>query len=889
MNNRLILVACCVSLFVHGPTALAHPVGEFILPDSAVSVSSVAGRKQMKALRIPNNSMTIDGLLDESEWTLGEPVTDFWQREPMEGLPATEGTVVIALYDDDMLYIGARMYSKNPRNVVGGATRRDDLGFSEAVKISIDGYLDRKSSYGFGVTAAGVRRDHYNPIDDEIKARDNGFNPVWDARTSIDSLGWIAEMAIPFSQLRFYDRPKQVWGVNFNRYIPSRNEDVYWVARSKKDPGWASLFGDLVGIENIEPTLRLEVSPYAAGSANFTGGRDRNNPFDDGSNIAGRVGADLKMGLGPHFTLDGTMNPDFGQVEADPAVVNLTAFETFFTERRPFFVEGNKLLSNTNQVFFYSRRIGAAPLGPASGTYVDKPTNTTILGAGKVSGRLSSGLSIGALAALTAREEARIAGSPGDPVRTLDVEPMTAYGVARVEQEFGPFGSTVGVVATGVQRYFKAGSPLEDLLARQAMSGGGNWNIRMDRGTYELNGEVGFSHIEGSTRAMTRIQASSAHYFQRPDATFSRIDSSKKSLTGYSAVIGLNKYGGEHWLWGINALVESPEFELNDIGRMTAADDIDLSSNIRYRDVVPSPWYHTYDIGVTLDQGWNFEGIRQFTNIGLSTRLTWKSFWRTTLETQYRARAISDNLTRGGPLMGTPQAWRLAGSMASGVTRRTKMSYALEYEFDELGGWFFGADASLDPRPGDQWEFSVKPAYERSVTAHQYVTTTANPGNTTYGRRYIFAAIERSTLALQLRLTYNFTPDMSLEFYAEPFAASGRYYDFGELKAPGSSDVIRYGTGSSTIARNADGSHRVTDGQSFTISNRDFNVRSFRSNVVVRWEWRLGSTLYFVWQQDKSLNTPMGALVQPGALWESIETTGDNIIALKLNYWIPID
>jgi hypothetical protein len=330
----------------------------------------------------------------------------------------------------------------------------------------------------------------------------------------------------------------------------------------------------------------------------------------------------------------------------------LTAFETIFTERRPFFVEGNKLLSNTNQTFFYSRRIGDPPKGTVSGTYVDKPANSTILGAAKVSGRLSSGLSLGALAALTSREHAQVFDLSSPSIRTAEVEPLTGFGVLRIEQEFGPYVSSAGLTLTAVRREFTSGSSLANLLARQAFSGGGNWILRFERGTYEFSGEAGFSHISGEPLAVAQIQTSSAHYFQRPDATFATFDPTRTSLSGFSGRMAFDKNGGEHWLWGMSLSAKSPGFELNDIGGLSSADDIDLAANVHYRETVPTKDFHIYDFGISAESGWNFEGIRQYTTAGLSGKITWKSFVSTSLDVKYSARALSDNLTRGGPLSG---------------------------------------------------------------------------------------------------------------------------------------------------------------------------------------------------------------------------------------------
>jgi hypothetical protein len=321
-------------------------------------------RKQARVTRLGDASIRLDGLMDEEAWMLATPITDFIQAEPMEGAPPTDAMEVRFLYDDSALWIGARMHNAGGTPIQAPVSRRDDTGQAEYLQIELDSYLDRRTAYMFGVTASGVRMDHYHSSDNE-NSSDSGFDPVWEANTRIDERGWTAELWLPFSQLRFNDLERQVWGLNIKRYRPDLNEEDYWVLIRRTERGWSSRFGDLQGIDGIRPTRRLEVLPYVAASSRLTGNRDLANPFDNGVNMRQRVGVDLKLGVGPNLTLEATVNPDFGQVEADPAEVNLTAVETFFSERRPFFVEGSQLLQGPINSYFYSRRIGARPAGPA--------------------------------------------------------------------------------------------------------------------------------------------------------------------------------------------------------------------------------------------------------------------------------------------------------------------------------------------------------------------------------------------------------------------------------------------------------------------------------------------------------------------------------------------
>jgi hypothetical protein len=413
----IFIVASCALNYAHGSDkipglSMRHiPFRFAVIVLILLSTSTVAAqegqdlvRKQAHAIRVAPGSVNIDGRLDDVAWRNAVPLTDFSQREPTEGAPPSDGIEIRFAYDDDALYVGARMLSREPLQAPMG--RRDEGDQSEYVSVMLDTYLDRRTAYAFGVTAGGVRLDWFYPRDTSW-SDDDSFDPVWQARTSRDAQGWSAELWIPFSQLRFTDRSPQVWGLNVKRWVPSRNEEVQWQLIGRTDDRLASRFGDLHGIDGIRPPRRIELMPYVASSSHLIGVREEGDPFTGGANMVGRVGMDAKIGIGSNLTLEATVNPDFGQVEADPAEVNLSAFETFFDERRPFFVEGIDLLQGPVNNFFYSRRIGAAPVGRANADFVDFPAQATILGAAKLTGRLESGLSNGMLGALTAEESAR--------------------------------------------------------------------------------------------------------------------------------------------------------------------------------------------------------------------------------------------------------------------------------------------------------------------------------------------------------------------------------------------------------------------------------------------------------------------------------------------------
>ncbi|HEX2091626.1 MAG TPA: DUF5916 domain-containing protein [Longimicrobiaceae bacterium] len=901
--------ALCSALLLHGVAALAQQ-------QPSQTQAPPVERKQVTAVRIEGRSPSVDGRLDEEHWQSAPAVTDFVQKEPAEGQPSTERTEVRFAYDGSALYVGARMYSADPARIQAPMSRRDAGAQSEQILVILDTYLDRRTAYTFGVTASGVRLDWYHPVDRE-GVYDPSFNPVWVAKTQRDSLGWTAEMRIPYSQLRFNLQDENTWGLNIRRFIPNKNEEDYWVMIPPRQPGWASRFGDLGGLKGIRPTRRIELMPYVASGADFTAEPGQGNPFDDGSEYTTRVGGDVKMGLGPNMTLEATVNPDFGQVDADPAEVNLSAFETFFAERRPFFTEAGQLLAGNGPMYFYSRRIGASPMptlvdgvfranGPAPGlpmggyTYWDVPNTSTILGAAKLAGRMASGMSIGALAAVTDREYARTFSVDSLGVESFDrvqVGSRAGYAVLRGQQEFGPSGSTVGLSFTGVRRDLSEGSPIGGYLPRTSLAGGVDWNLLLDRGNYEVNGYVGYSFVEGDSAVIGQLQRAPARYFQRPDADHVEFEPGSTSLSGYTVGLSAAKVGGKHWLWSNSLEIRSPGFEINDVGRNRTADDIWNFLSLTYRETRPGKLVRNYRVSVTREDGWNFGGVRTWGSTRLDGGITWKNFWQTVFSSWIDGRANSEDLTRGGPLAGLPRYPYFQIRMANSSAATTRVRASTSYGKSELGHQTYSFGAGITHRPHPAWQFSLDPYYERTVDPQQYIGRIGGRSGptATYGDRYIFSTVERSTVSAQLRLDYTIAPDLSLGLYAEPFAASGRFYDHGELPEPRSRDLSIYGTSGTTVTRpqGEKGPYRVIYGPDplrdyFQIRYRDFNVRSFRSNAVLRWEWRPGSTLFLVWQQDRYDELDQGRLVDPRSLWDTFSAAGDNILALKATYWIPL-
>jgi hypothetical protein len=855
-------------------------------------IVSAASSKQAHASRAEQGSMHLDGRLDEAIWQRAEPLNQFEQAEPNEGAAPADGMEVRFVYDDTALWIGARMHSETGGPIQAPMSRRDDGDQAEYLQIELDTYHDRRTSYMFGVTASGVRLDHFHPSDNETDIDEN-FDPVWEAKTSVDEHGWTAEMWIPFSQLRFNEAPERVWGLNVKRWRPTLNEQDYWVVVGRTVRGWASRFGELRGIQGVEPKERFELLPYVAASAHVNPNQDPNNPFLSGANLGGRAGADMKLGLGSNLTLEATFNPDFGQVEADPAEVNLTVFETIFPEKRPFFIEGNSVLQAGTSNYYYSRRIGARPTGAAPGQYVDYPDQSTILTAAKLTGRTKRGTSVGFLAALTGEESAKV--SNGATQSEVEVAPRTAWAVGRAIQEFGK-DSTLGAHVTLVHRSLAPTDLLASSLVRNAVTTGVDTRIRFKDRTYEVLGNVGLTFINGEAPAVARVQLASGHYFQRVDQPSVRFDPTRTALSGAQIQGDLSKIAGRHWLWNNHVQIESPEFEPSDFGRLNYAGDLTTTHRITYRETRPGRYFRAYSFQVSLVPYWYFDtdlGVRN--NLSSNNSFTLRNFWVAALNVTGYMRGQDVQLTRGGPAMGTPLGSQVVTSLQNRAGSKTQWSLGTTYKSNEFSDRSWIYTGSISARPSPSLQFSIAPQYldEKGTNAtlngpinRQYLQTVPGGRPETYGKRYIFGIVDRTTLSSQFRVSYTFKPDITLDVYAEPFAASGQYSGYGELAVARGRDLRMYGTDGTTIVRQPDGSYKVTDGsQTFTIANKDFNIRSYRSNVVLKWEWRTGSTLYVVWQQNRASQTVDGSHVSAGDLFDSWSVPGDNIFVVKSTIW----
>ena len=510
-----------------------------------------------------------------------------------------------------------------------------------------------------------------------------------------------------------------------------------------------------------------------------------------------------------------------------------------------------------------------------------------------MTGRLASGLTFGVLSAVTGRERVRTYNVSSNAFSDYEVSPRTGYGVIALQQEFGQAARTSAVanlMLTGVERALPDTGLLATVVNRRAYTGLADYRIRWRGGQYDASVFAGYSYIEGDSAAILQQQRSSRRYYQRPDYETPRLDPSRTSLFGWKAGINHSKVSGKHWLWDIDLYAESPGLELNDIGRLGNGDDRGIAAGLRYRETTPGKLLRNYEVGLSGTDEYNYESVRTFTILSAYMGTQLWNYWQVNADAAYFPRWQSDNLTRGGPLMESPANWSGGGSLSSRPGARTRWRVGFSASRDELGGWGIGPNAGFSFRPGSQWEVSIDPRFSKGEASRQYIATLAGGGAATFGGRYIFSRLDRTEASARIRVNYAITPDLTLETYAEPFASSGRFFEFGELQAARSHDLRIYGTDGTTIsAPDAQGRRRVTDGSAqFNLSNLDFNVRSFRSNVVLRWEWRPGSTLYAVWQQNRGSRDPIGDAIRASNVFDGLRAPGDNFFALKMNYWLPV-
>jgi hypothetical protein len=833
----------------------------------------------------------IDGLLDDTSWNLVEWGVDFIENEPDENTPPTFQTKFKILYDDKNLYVGIKSLDAAPDSIVNRLSRRD--GFvGDRVNILIDSYHDKRTGFVFTVTSAGVKGDEI--VTDNGDNIDDSWNPVWYTKANIDSEGWTAEMKIPLSQLRFGKSKEQIWGLNVFRQIFRKNEVSLWQRIPVDAAGFVSEAGELHGLIDLIPQKQLEIQPFTVLQYD-TFPKEEGNPFRDGDDFKLNGGLDAKIGITNDLTLDLTVNPDFGQVEADPAAISLDGFEIFFREQRPFFIENKNIfdyrLGGNRDNLFFSRRIGRSPQGfittDDDNDFTDRPSNTTILGAAKFSGKTKDGWSIGFLESVTSKEVAEIVNKNGETREAL-VEPLTNYLVTRVQKDFNKNNTFIGGIFTATSRNLGDAFNLEydsdleqytnaetneiidpfnstirennlNYIRKAAYTGGLDFKHQWKDRKFYIEGNVMMSHVEGSKEAIQSTQESLTHLFNRVDASHVEVDESRTSLTGSSGKFEFGKSGSGHWRYGVGANFRSPELELNDIGFLRQADEIRQYAWLSYRSLKPFGKFRSVGARTNMSSSYDFEGNYNRIEYRIRGFVEFKNNWGIETGFIHKPRIFTNTILRGGPRFRFSE--ENVNFFFVGSDRTKKLYFTTGYVLSQANQNNFSLlrfETDITYQPTNAFSISFSPEYSKNLNKTQYVTET----DFNDSPRYILGSIDQQTLSAAIRLNYTINPNLTIQYYGQPFVSRGRYSNFKFVTNPlidNRTNPIadnlnnRFERYNNTQVTFIDDTYFIDEdlngSTDYEISNPDFSFVQFRSNLVIRWEYIPGSEVFLVWSQ----------------------------------------
>ena len=819
----------------------------------------------------------INGVLDDEIWHLGEWKSDFVQQFPHSGQPATEQSFFKILYDHSNLYIALVCQDSEPDKIVDKLGRRDSRA-GDIAGIALDSYFDKRTAFEFSITVAGQKMDVKHLGDWDF---DYNWNAIWDGATSRTDTGWIAEIKLPFSQIRYANEEEHIWGLHFYRVLSRKQEASSWDPIPREAPSTVFLFGELHGVKDIRTSRQVEFLPYALASASYAPESDNPKPFDF------NAGLDAKVGISSDFTLDLSVNPDDGQVEADPSVLNLTAFETFFEEKRPFFLEGNDVFDfeMDGDIPYYSRRIGSAP--SFSNPYPDLevsdiPRQTIILGAAKLTGKSKKGLSVGLVNGLTARASGVATDETGIE-KEIEVAPLSNYMATRVKKDFKGGNTIVGGVFSMVKR-ISPDSSSSLLLPNNALSGGLDllhyWNNR----NYYLQVKTIASQLNGTSDAILEKQLSNSHLYQRPDAEYIEVDSMREHLGGHGGLIRLGKNGGQ-WNFHLQGQYRSPGLDLNDMGYIRTSDFLSERSEVSYEMNEPKNWIRSYYLELFQEAEWSFGAENTGNRVGLNFLIRNNALWSLRINSSYDFSSLDTRELRGGPALRIDPVYEGGFYLGSNMTK--DLSATLIYQYSALGMAHSRASMgilSVAWLPVKRLKISGTASLNQRNYHQQYVSTI--PGNSS--TEYVIGNIDHHTTAFTFRTELYLTPEMSIQYYGSPYFSVGQYDEFSRVNQSQAREIndrlelldLVYDPVQNSYSYNY-------NSETFQFSNPDFSFMQFRSNLVFRWEYKLGSTLYFVWSHDssewESAYNPISDIV--GDLFG---IKGNHVFMVKANFWFSL-
>ncbi|MGH9384217.1 MAG: DUF5916 domain-containing protein [Vicinamibacterales bacterium] len=818
MRRGLILVVLGVSLvLLTAVRSLAQDAQGFVLDPNEPAASAKAG-KVLRAYRVTAEAPRIDASLEDEVWRHAQVAGELVQWEPDNMSPLSEATSMQVAYDDRFLYVAIRCDDRTPDLIAAGLGRRDEFPPTDTVGIGFDPRHDHQTGYVFATNPSGVQSDVYFFDDDNA---DRDFNAVWEVRAAVTDKGWVAEFRIPFSQLRFTASPDagQVWGFGIRRTIRRRSETGEWTGKPRGERGEVSRWGHLVFDASIRPPRRIEWQPYVLGGG--TRVPEGANDLDTGA------GVDLRVGIGTSATLSATVNPDFAQVEQDPSVLNLTVFETFFPEKRPFFLEDSRTFAPPYGIFqvFHSRRIGRRPdrFDLADGeTERDRPDQTTILGAAKLTGKASK-LTYGALTALTSSESAEVSVASASGKAQRLVEPLSSYNVVRLQRDVGA-SSNVGVIATGVFRD----------RDRDAFTGGFDYNLKWDRNRASVNG----------------------HWV----ATRAPVDGTMKA--GYGGVSNFN-FSRKHFNVFSHFDHFDRGFKISDMGFFRSrANRTELNGGFGLEQ--PDPWRFLRSASMFFNagQGWNDERLILGRFMGGGGFLTFKNFWSMGSGLFHGFQTFDDLDTRGGPPILSPAGNSMFFFVESDSRKAWRANVGANADWNEAGGWGARVGPELSVQPSARLQASVSTNVNVARDHAQWIENTDTDGDGT--KDHVYGTLKRHVVDMTFRATYAIQRDLTLQVFLQPFVAVGEYTDVRRLARPRS-----YEFAPATLA-----------------DNPDFNNKSVRGNIVLRWEYIRGSTLFVAWNMSASDDARPGVFRFSRDIRDAFRAPGTHAVLVKVSYWL---
>jgi hypothetical protein len=890
MKTSSIIILLCLFYLIH-PVINGEQIDPCAsaTPDTIIPIQNVYGpvdtlkQPVYTTRRLSTIQPVIDGKLDDECWKTGTWTGNFIQWMPNEGARPTYPTAFNIQYDNKYLYVAIRAYDREPEKIIRMSGVRDEH-VGDMVGVAFDSNHDYRSGYEFSVTSWGQKIDLviYNPTNFDMN-----WDAVWKVKTGVEDSAWVAEYQIPLSQLRYSSRREQVWGLHAWRGISRIAEYDNWEQQFKNSPGLLYNFGELRGIVDLKRSRRIEIMPFAFGKLN-TMPAQTGNPFTKKGRVwESNAGLDAKIGISSNFTLNLTVNPDFGQVESDPSVMNLTAFETFYEEKRPFFLEGLTIFDYKldEQSLFYSRRIGHAPsltLQPNDSTFVRSPEKTTILSAIKLSGTNSKGLSVGLIQTVTASETAQIS-SPEGKISRRQVEPLTSYTVARIQRGYRSGTTVIGGMITSVNRSIS--NPSLDFLSRNAYTGGFDFLHYWHNKEFYLDARLLGSSVNGSRQSITSVQESSARYYQRPDAGYLGFDTTRTQLSGHGGKLRIGRIAGAHlhYYSGISWL--SPGLELNDLGYLTIADQIKNENDILYQTTKSVSIFHSYSLELNQINLWNFNGMYLGSGAKLNFSSEYTNNWTFNSSLSYNSNSIDTRFLRGGPQMRIPFIIAESGTASTDASRKT--IFSLSYSFMARGSnsaTSYSIMPGITFRPLQVLRVGLTGNIGNNHDVLQYITFQDYLNQ----KRYIFGTIDEKIAGLTLRIDLILSPQFSVRYYGNPFIARGTYSEFKYITDPSAKDFVdrfkmdNYSLqppGNYGLDENGDG---IAD---YNVVNPDFNFQQFRSNLVAQWEYHPGSFIYLVWSSDRTSTTGSSGTSYGQSLEQLMKIIPNNIFLVKLSYW----